>query len=233
MSLRTHSTKRSPNGQTFRSLRNRNYRLYFLGQAISTSGTWVQLVAENWLVIQLGGGGVALGVTTALHFAPLLVVGPYAGVLVDRADKRRLLTVTQSTNGLLALTLGLLALSGLVQIWMVWITALLVGCVNSLDNPGRQALTKQMVGLPDVVNATALNTAVAGGARAIGPAIGGFLLAGTGVAVCFLVNAASYGIVVAAIRMMNEAQFFATPPASPRPGQLREGFQYVLAHRGL
>lgn len=197
------------------------------------SGTWVQFVAENWLVLQLGGGGIAVGITTALYFAPLLVVGPYAGVLVDRTNKRRLLTVTQATNGALALVLGLLALSGLVQIWMVWMTAFLVGCVNSLDNPGVQAMTKQMVGLPDVANATALNTAVMGGARALGPGIGGFLLAGTSVAVCFLVNAASYGIVVAAIRMMDEGKFHATPPASARPGQLREGFQYVQAHRDL
>ncbi len=216
--------------RTFRSLRNRNYRLYFIGQAISSSGTWVQLVAEHWLVIRLGGGGIALGVTTALQFTPLLFLGPYAGVLVDRLNKRRLLLVTQSANGILALTLGILALAGLVQIWMVWLAALLVGCVNSFDNPGRQTLTRQIVGLSYVANAEALNTAIANAARAIGPAIGGLLVAGPGFAACFLVNAASYGVVVAALRMMDESQFLAQPPIPRRAGQLREGFRHVRSH---
>ncbi len=217
----------------FRSLRSRNFRLYIVGQAISRSGTWVQLIAENWLVLQLGGGGIAVGVTTALYFAPLLVFGPYGGSLVDRSDKRGLLTMTQITNGLLALALGALVLGGLVQIWMIWSAAFLTGCVNSLDNPGGQALTKQLCDVSDVANATALGTAVTGGARAIGPAIGGFVLATGGPAACFLLNAASYGAVAAALRMMRGDQLVAMRPAAASSGSLGEGFRYVLANRGL
>jgi MFS family permease len=220
-------------GRPFRSLRSRNYRLYILGQAISRSGTWLQLVAENWLVLQLGGGGIAVGVTTALYFAPLLVFGPYGGALVDRSDTRGLLTVTQITNGLLALALGALVLGGLVQIWMIWSAAFLTGCVNSLDNPGGQALTKQVVGLTDIANATALSTAVAGGARAIGPAIGGLVLAAAGPGACFLVNAASYGVVAATLRIMRGDELVTTPTAVAASGPLGDGFGHVLANRGL
>jgi MFS family permease len=221
------------NSGTLRSLRHRNYRLYVLAQAISASGRWIQLIAENWLVVQLGGGAAAVGITTALNLGPLVVLGPFAGVLVDRANVRRLLIVTQSTNGLLALALGLIAFHGSVQIWMVWATAVLVGCVNSVDNPGTQAFTKQMVGGDDVANATALNTAIAGGARAIGPAIGGFLLAGTGAAGCFLINAASYGAVVGALWMMDKTRLVAVPLLLPRRGQVGEVMRYVIAHGGM
>jgi MFS family permease len=227
------SSLAAPRRQTFRSLRNRNYRLYFVGQSLSSSGTWVQLVAENWLVIRLGGGGLALGITTALQFTPLLLFGPLAGVTVDRWNPRRLLILTQSANGLLAASLASLALGHVVQIWMVWVAAFLVGCVNSLDNPGRQTLTKQMVGQESVANAVALNTAISNAARAVGPAIGGLLLAAFGVSACFLVNAASYALVVLALRAMHGDELSAAPPVGRRRGQLREGLAYVRERPAL
>lgn len=215
------------------SLRVRNYRLYFLGQAISSAGTWVQLVAEQWVVIRLGGGPVALGITTALQFVPLVVWGAHAGAVVDRANKRLLLTLTQSANGLIALMLGVLSLGGGLQVWMIWTAALLVGTVNCLDNAGRQALTRQMVGTDMVTNAVSLNTAIGNTARAVGPAIGGLLVAGTGYTACFLINAVSYGAVVVSLRAMRVTELNSNTATPRRPGQVREGFRYVRGRPAL
>jgi MFS family permease len=213
--------------RTFRALGTRNYRLYFAGQATSAAGTWVQLVAENWLVVQLGGSGTALGITTVLQFAPLLLLGAWGGVPVDRWDKRALLTATQTAAGLLALATGLLALSGLVRIWMIWLAALLLGCVNALDNPGQQAFTMELAGPADVTNAGALNNAVATAARAVGPAIGGLLLSTLGVAPCFLLNAASYAAVVLALRAIDPGALHREAPAPRGRGQLCAGLQHA------
>lgn len=193
----------------------------------------MQLVAEQWVVIRLGGGALALGVTTALQFVPLLVFGAFAGAVVDRADKRLLLTLTQSANGMIALALGVLSLTDALQIWMIWIAALLVGCVNSLDNAGRQALTKQIVGKELVANAVSLNTAISNTARAVGPAIGGLLVAGVGYTVCFLINAGSYAVVVLSLRAMRTAELFSTTVVPRRAGQVREGLRYVRGRPAL
>lgn len=185
--------------QTFRALASRNFRLFLGAQVISRAGLWVQMVAENWLVIQLGGSGIMLGVTIALQFAPLLVFSPYAGALVDRWNTRIVLIITQSAAGALALSIGLLALTGLIEIWMIWVAAFLLGCLNALDMPAREAFTMELSGPADVTNAVALNNAMRHAARACGPALGGVLIAQTGIAVCFLLNAASYIVVVAAL----------------------------------
>lgn len=219
--------------QTFRSLRRRNYRLYFVAQAISTSGTWVQLVAEGWLVVRLSGSGLVLGITTALQFTPLLLLSAYGGVLVDRWDKRTLLTFTQGAAGVLALTVGLLTLAGLVQVWMVWVAAFLLGCVNALDNPGRQAFTMELASPADVTNAVALNNAVGTVARAIGPAIGGLLISTVGIVPCFLINAASYAAVIAALRTMDPAQLHTEAAAPRRRGQVLEGLRHVWSNPAL
>jgi MFS family permease len=210
-----------------RSLRIRNYRLYVGAQILSTSGIWVQLVAEGWLVVRLTHSGVALGVTTALQFTPLLVFGAYGGVLVDRFDKRRLLVATQSAAALLALATGLLVASGAIRIWMVWLAALLLGCVNSLDNPGRQAFTFELVGSASVGNAVALNNAVATAARAFGPALGGLLIAIVGVASCFLLNAGSYLAVLAALAAVRSTELHHEAPAARAPRQVRAGVVHV------
>ncbi len=166
-------------GRAFGSLRVPNYRLYAGAQLVSVTGTWMQIVAENWLVIRLTGSGLALGITTALQFMPLALAAPYGGLLVDRMNKRRLIAGTQTCAGLLALTTGLLTLFGLIRIWMVFVAALGLGFVNAVDDPAHQAFTQEMVGPGQVANAVALNDSISMGSRAFGPALAGILIATT------------------------------------------------------
>ncbi len=220
-------------GQAFRALKLPNYRLFFTGQVISRSGWWVQMVAENWLVVDLGGSGLILGMTCALQFAPLLLFSPYAGVLVDRQDTRRLLIATQCAAATLALIVGLLALTGVVQIWMIWLAAFLLGCLNALEIPAREAFTMELAGPTNVTNAVALNNVVRNSARAFGPALGGGLIAGLGIGACFLLNAASYAIVVAFLCKLNHSELYLEDTAPHQPGQVREGWRYVWGHPTL
>lgn len=201
----------------FRSLRMRNYQLYAGAQLISITGIWVQVVAENWLVIRLTGSGLALGVTTALQFLPLAFTAPYGGVLVDRMDKRRLLVVTQTCAGLLSAGTGTLILLGLIRIWMVFVAALLLGLVNSVDDPARQAFTLEIVGPRDVANAVALNNSISMGGRAFGPALSGILIAAVGLGCAFAFNALTYGVVVVALLLMRRADLLRTEPVVRRP----------------
>jgi MFS family permease len=219
--------------QTLVSLAECNYRLYFAGQVISSAGTWVQLIAENWLIIKLGGNGVALGIATALQFTPIAVFGAYGGTWADRWDRRRLLLITQSLSGLLALAVGLLALAGGVRIWVVWLAALLLGFVNTIDNPGRQVFTAELVGRERVTNAVALNNAVSVSARAVGPAIGALLITTIGIPACFLVNAASYAAVVATLAVIQRERLHAEPARPRAKGQVREGLRHVARHPAL
>lgn len=213
--------------KAFQALAVRNYRLYVCAQVVSTSGTWVQLVAENWLVVRLTHSGLALGITTALQFTPLLVLGAYGGVIVDRLDKRRLLIATQGLAGALALSIGTLALAGVVRVWMVWVAALLLGVVNAADSPARQAFTVEMVGPSNIANAVGLNSAVATCARALGPAIGGLLIATVGVGACFMVNAATFVAVIATLAGMRTGELHIGARTRRAPGQVRDGFAYV------
>lgn len=212
---------------TFKSLRSRNYRLYFLGQVVSVSGTWMQGVAQAWLVLQLTGSGAILGLTTGLQFLPMLVAGPWAGVLADRVDKRRLLVATQATAGSLALLLGVLTATGVIQLWMVMVLAFAFGCVVAIDNPARQSFVLEMTGPEDLPNAVTLNSVVINGARAVGPAIGGLLIATVGIAACFLLNGVSYLAVIAALLAMRPAELHLAKRAVRGPKQLREGLAYV------
>ena len=148
MTALRHATR-----QTFRSLRIRNFRLYFIGQFVSATGTWMQSIAQAWLVLRLTGSGVALGVVTALQFAPMLLGGAWAGVLADRVDKRRLLVATQTASGLLAGVLGVLTATGMVELWMIYLLAAALGIVTTLDNPARRAFMAELVGVRDVTNA--------------------------------------------------------------------------------
>jgi MFS family permease len=213
--------------RTFRSLRIHNYRFYFFGQIVSLTGTWMQSVGQAWLVLQLTGSGVALGATAALQFAPILVAGPWGGVIADRVDKRRLVTWTQAAAGALALTLGLLTLFHVVRLWMVFVLAFLLGVVNLVDMPARQSFIIEMVGPEDVANAVSLNSVVVNGARVVGPAIAGLLIATVGIAPCFLINAASYLGVIAGLLAMDAARLNRTPPVERGPGQLRAGLRYA------
>jgi len=213
--------------QTFAALANPNYRRYFAGQATSLIGTWMQSVAQSWLVLQLTGSGPALGFVVGLQMLPVLVLGPYGGVVADRVDKRRLMVALQSAMGLLALTLGVLTVTGAVRIWHVYLLALLLGLTNAFENPARQSFVLEMVGPADLRNAVTLNSVLVNAARAVGPAVAGILIASVGTGVCFLVNAVSFVAVVYSLVSMNTAVLAPTPPTQRRKGQLREGLRYV------
>jgi MFS family permease len=212
---------------TFRSLQVRNYRLYFFGQIVSTTGTWMQSVAQVWLVLRLTHSGLALGITTGLQFLPILLLGPWGGVVADRFDKRKILIVTQAADAVLALTIGVLTLTGVVQLWMVYALALGLGLVTVVDNPTRQSFVAEMVGPDDIQNGISLNSAVFTFTRILGPAIAGALILTVGLAVCFLLNAVSFLAVIAGLIAMRPAELH-RPGRVPRSkGQVREGLRYV------
>jgi MFS family permease len=212
---------------TFAALDTPNYRRYFAGQAVSLVGTWMQTVAQGWLVLELTGSGTALGMVAAAQFLPLLLLAPYGGLLADRMDKRRLLLLTQSALGLMALTLGLLTVTGLVELWMVVLLALGLGVCTAVDTPARQAFAQEMVGPSRVRNAVTLNSILVNSARAVGPAVAGLLIATTGTGVCFLINAVSYVAVLAALLSMDVGALEPSPKAERARGQVREGIAYV------
>jgi MFS family permease len=212
---------------TFSSLYVRNYRLYYIGQIISTSGTFMQTVAQAWLVLDLTHSGKALGLATALQYLPILFLAPYGGVITDRFPKRRILLCTQSASGLLALVLGALVATGAVRLWMVYILAAGLGLVNVFDNPTRQTFHIELVGAENVRNAVTLYSILVNLARIVGPAIAGVLIAAVGLAPCFLINGISFGAVVLMLLMMNRAELLTSPPVPPGKGQIREGFRYV------
>ncbi len=218
---------------TFRSMSVRNYRLYFAGQLISTTGTWMQSIAQAWLVLQITGSGVALGITVALQFTPVLLVGAWGGLVADRVDKRRLLVGTQAAAGVLALVLGTVTVLGVVQLWMIFVLALGLGAVNALDNPARRAFVVEMVGAEHVSNAVSLSSAMFMAARVIGPAIAGLVIAGFGVSWCFFANGVSYSAAVIAFLAMRENEFFSVEPVPKRKGQLREGLRYAWSTPAL
>lgn len=205
---------------------SRNFRLFFLGQIVSVTGTWVQYVASAWLVLRLTGSGVALGVMSALNFAPVLVLGAWAGVLADRSDKRRILIATQTAFAVLALALWGLVATHVVELWMVYALSLLQGIVTAVDTPARQSFFAEMVSAEHLTNAVSLNSAVMTGTRIVGPAIAGGLIAGVGLDACFLVNGVSYLAVIGGLLAMRPEELHRAP--APRDGGgLRAGLRYV------
>ena len=214
-------------GTTFRSLRVRNYRLFFFGQLVSVSGTWMQHVAQDWLVLRLSNSGTAVGITTGLQFLPMLLFGMVGGIVADRYDKRRVLVATQTAAGVLALAMGVLVASGHVALWHVYVLAFLLGCVTAVDNPTRQSFVTEMVGPDQVTNAVGLNSATFNAARVLGPAIGAIVISVADIAPAFFVNAASYVAVIAGLRAMRPDDLFRQAPAPRTPGQIREGLRYV------
>lgn len=219
--------------RTFSALGVPNYRRYAIGQSVSVSGTWMQRVAQAWLVLELGGSGTDVGVVTALQFLPLLVLGAWAGVVVDRVDKRRLLMATQLASALLALTLGVLTAVGAVQLWIVMVLAAGLGFAHVFDVPGRHSFILEIVGRDQLSNAVTLNSVTVNAARMVGPALAGGLIVSVGIASCFLANAASYLVVVAAFARMRPGELQRSAAVPRRPGQLREGLQYVWREPGL
>ena len=211
----------------FASLANHNYRLYFCGQALSLIGTWMQATAQAWLVLTLSGSAAVLGVVVALQALPVLLLGPYAGVVADRVDRRKLMIVLQSVMGLLAAVLAVLALGGWVQVWQVAVLAVLLGLNNAFENPARQAFIHQIVGNDLIRNAVTLNSVLVNAARAIGPAAAGVILAAVGAGWCFAINAASFVAVVVSLWMMRTDEIAYEEPVARAKGQLREGLRYV------
>lgn len=211
----------------FSSLVIPNYRLYFGGQIISLSGTWMQGVAQAWLVLDLTGSGTALGLVSSLQFLPVLLFGPLGGVLADRFDKRRLLYGTQLVAAALALILGILVATDTVELWMVYLLAMGLGFVYVVDNPARQTFIHEMVGPDHLTNAVSLNSVVVNVARVIGPGLAGTLIVTVGLAPCFFINAASYGAVLISLYLMNPDRLIRDHRGGKGRGQLMEGLRYV------
>jgi MFS family permease len=213
--------------RTFDALSIPNFKRYFFGQSTSLVGTWMQSVAQSWLVYTLTHSATAIGLVLALQTLPILVLGPYGGVIADRVDKRRLMVFLQAMMGVQALVLGLLTVLHVVRFWELCVLALVLGFNNTFENPARQSFVLEMVGASKVRNAVSLNSTMVNAARAVGPAVAGVLIATVGVGVCFLVNAASFVAVVYSLTSMDTSALTPSPPARRARGQLREGFRYV------
>jgi MFS family permease len=224
---------------TFRSLSNRNYRLYASGAVVSNVGTWMQRVAQDWLVLQLThNSGTALGVTTGLQFLPILLLSPYAGLVADRFPKRRLLQVTQLMLAIPALMLGLLAVTGVAQSWHVYALAFVFGIGSAFDAPARQSFVSEIVGPEDLTNAVGLNSASFNLARMVGPAVAGVLIAALGSGVpatgaVILVNAVSYGAVIFSLQRMRDSELNRATPVKRGKGMIRDGVRYVVRRPDL
>ncbi|WP_431959506.1 MFS transporter [Actinacidiphila sp. bgisy160] len=220
-------------GGMFSSLRNRNYRLFAGGALVSNTGTWMSRIAQDWLVLSLTGSSFAVGITTALQFLPMLLLGLYGGVIADRYPKRRILLATQVAMGLLGLALAALTLSGAVQVWHVYAIAFGLGVVTVVDNPTRQAFVVEMVGPADVRNAVSLNSANFQSARLIGPAVAGALITAVGSGWAFLFNGLSFLAPLAGLLLMRRSELYEVPTAPRGKGQLREGLRYVAGRPEL
>lgn len=216
----------------FRSLRVRNFRLYAGANLINNTGTWMQRIAQSWLVLQLTGSGLALGIVTSLQFAPILLVGLYGGMLADRYDKRKLMMATQATMGLAALLLGLLVITDLVELWHVFVLAGLLGFGAALDMPIRQSFVSEIVGTDNLSNAVGLNATIFNIARLIGPAVAGLMIAAAGddTGPVFMLNAATFLVTIVALRLMRISELQPSPAVARGRGQLRAALAYVGAH---
>lgn len=220
-------------GESLRSLRIRNFRLWFIGQGISMIGFWGQAVAQALLVLDLTGSGSMLGFVTALRFAPILVVGPWAGVLSDRIDKRLVMLATQSSMMVFTLALGILVLTNTVTIgWVIALSAL-TGAAWAFDQPSRRTIVTELVGDDDATNAVSLNSALVHIAKVLGPSIAGLLIVVAGIGWCFVLNAATSVAVLIALLRMNGAEMSRSVPMKRGKGQIREGFNYVWTDRQL
>ncbi|ALV47226.1 MFS transporter [Arthrobacter alpinus] len=213
----------------FRALKVFNYRLWVTGALVSNIGTWMQRVAQDWLVLTVltNHSGTAAGITTGLQFLPIIFLGPYAGLLGDRVNKRKLLLITQAAMGFCALLLGILVVTGSVQLWHVYALALLLGVASAFDAPSRQAFVSEVVGKADVPNAVALNSASFNLARLAGPGVAGLVIALVGTGPAFLINAASFVAVIFSLWRMRVNELL-PPVRVPRAkGQIREGLRYI------
>jgi MFS family permease len=207
----------------------RNFRLFVYGHLVSSTGTWMQQVGQDWLVLRLTDAPLPLGITLALQFSPMLVLGAWAGLVADRVDKRRLLLAANAAMAALALVLGVLTATGTVRLWMVYVLALLLGCVTAFDMPARQAFVSEMVGPDRVANAVGLNSASFNTARVVGPAVAGVLIAAVGIAPAFFLNAASYLAMIGGLLAMDPDRLYQRAVVERGRGQIRAGLRYVWA----
>ncbi len=220
-------------GRTFSSLRVRNFRLFIVGQLISTTGTWMQFTAGPWLVLQLSHSGTMLGLDAALQFVPMMVAGLWGGVIADRYDNRRTQIATQVAFAVLSAVLFTLVATGVVRLWMVFLISFLTGCVSAIDFPTRQSFYLEMVGPADLTNAMSLNTATFTATRIVGPAVAGLIIHAAGAsaigstAPVFLINAFSYVAVVAALLLMRRSELHPRDRVARGKGQIREGVRYA------
>ncbi|HMA38257.1 MAG TPA: MFS transporter [Chloroflexia bacterium] len=213
----------------FRALAIRNYRLFWIGQLISLTGTWMQTTAQAWLVIQLTHSPFALGLVTTCQFLPIMLFSLVGGVLTDRLPKHRLLLLTQTASLVQATIFGALVATQAIQLWHVYILAAIQGLINAIDNPARQAFVPELTGRGHLANAIALNSMLFNGARIVGPAVAGLLIAHIGIAPALLLNAVSFLAVIAGLLLMDRAALHPVPaPTAGRVGQrLLEGLRYV------
>jgi len=220
-------------GETFRSFQTRNFRIFFVGQAISQAGTWLQFIAQALLVLRLTDSGVALGIVTACQFLPVLIFGAWAGVISDRTDKRKLMLVTQSFMMIFAFAMGVLVLSHHETVTWVYVLAGLTGVANAFDNPSRRVMITELVDEEHMANAVSLNSALITGSRVVGPALAAWLISGVGIGWCFIVNSASFVAVLIALKMLDPSKLHVNERVPKQKGQIREGFQYVWRDRDL
>ena len=214
-------------GQTISSLRTRNYRLYFFGQLVSVAGTWMQTVAQSFLVLGVTHSGTQLGLTTAARFLPMFVFGPVGGVLVDRMDKQRVLYLTQTLSALLAGAFAVLIATNSIRLWGIYLLALALGFVNVFDNPARQVFISEMVAAEDLPNAVTLNSVAMNMARVFGAAAGGVIAAAIGLAWCFGCNALSFAAVLISLAAMRRGELYSPIRVARKKRQVRNGLRYV------
>jgi MFS family permease len=227
------ASARQTGGTTFAAFSVPNFRRYYSGQSISLIGTWMQMTAQAWLVLKLTHSSTALGGIVALQTLPVLLLAPYGGVIADRVDKRKLMIGLQTMMGLQALALGVLTVTGEIQVWQIGVLAAILGVNNAFENPSRQSFMLEMVGPEHLRNAVSLNSVLVNVARTVGPAVAGILIATVGDGVCFLVNAASFVFVVGSLATLKVSALNPSKPAARAPGQLREGLRYVRSKREL
>jgi len=219
--------RRFDSAKTFSSLRYANYRYYFFGQLVSMMGTWMQTVAQSFLVLDLTHSGTDLGLVTAVRFLPILLFGPAGGLFADRRNKRNILYVTQTLSGVLAAVFAILTATHTIQMWSVYLLALGLGFVNVFDNPARQSFISEMVPLDELPNAVTLNSVSMNLARVFGAAAGGILVDVLGLSLCFACNAISFGAVLLSLVAMKGSLLYPAQPVKKKPGQIKEGIRYV------
>ena len=214
-------------GQMVSSLRQRNYRLFFFGQLVSVAGTWMQSVAQSFLVLDLTHSGTQLGLTSAARFLPMFLFGPVGGVFADRMDKKRVLYLTQSLSGLLAAVFAVTVATHSIRLWIVYLLAIALGFVNVFDNPARQSFISEMVSAKDLPNAVTLNSVAMNMARVFGAALGGVIAAAIGLALCFACNALSFAAVLVSLAAMRTSELFPAERVTRQKRQVRQGLRYV------